>query len=365
MIVGQNARLSASEVKIAIQGCPNGVGLFVVPLHSDKTVSGAAITKSGINGAISIKEVGEIELALSQMNEPRYAVVATSLTGTTLAHHINGRKLTVADLSGGIEQVIDIEMQNSNAHSLELLEVYLHNGVWKVRCLLGSYATESDFTKRFGFTVSPNQFGISPSQATQTLAPTQAAPGTGAQGKQRDSGNGLSGLTMPSNTDEARETAGRLLNAGKGWLQRFSSASREKAEEIKTEALKFKSDSFLNAVVAGGVLVGWADGDLSSGERDKLKVLICTNSALSIYDEKDISEKFDHFNAQFSKDFDVGELAAFEALRKVRGDVAKSEFILQLVISIGASDGDFDADERRYARKIAHALDVEPSKFEL
>ncbi len=354
MISGQNAALASNKVSLMVQGAGDGVGLFVTPLHSDKTISGQIAAKNGVQNGVSFSEK-VVTLELDNMHEPRYLVSAISLTGTLLSHLMSGKNLVVSSANGAQEQTISIDFTNTNAFGLEMVEVYKHNGVWKIRCLMATYGLKQDFLTRFQ--MDPLTLDFSRDAVMPQQAPTPATASQAAQGG--------TPISVPANMDEARETASKLMTAGKGWLQRFASASKDKAEEVKTEALKFKSESFLQAVVGGGVLMGYADGEMSGNERDKLKNLIVTNSALSVYDEKDLAEAFDAFNAKFSKDFDIGELSAFEALRKIRGSVEKSEFILQLVISIGASDGNFDQDERRYAKKIAYALDVEPSKFDL
>ena len=44
----------------------------------------------------------------------------------------------------------------------------------------------------------------------------------------------------------------------------FLNQLKTKANELKTEALKFKNKDFLNAAMAGSALVAMADGSISS-----------------------------------------------------------------------------------------------------
>jgi tellurite resistance protein TerB len=50
----------------------------------------------------------------------------------------------------------------------------------------------------------------------------------------------------------------------------FLSQLKTKANELKTEALKFKNKDFLNAAMAGSALIAMADGSISSEEKQKM-----------------------------------------------------------------------------------------------
>ena len=74
----------------------------------------------------------------------------------------------------------------------------------------------------------------------------------------------------------------------------FLSQLKTKANELKTEALKFKNKDFLNAAMAGSALIAMADGSISSEEKQKMIKFIENNDALSIFTISDVIKAFHH-----------------------------------------------------------------------
>ena len=145
----------------------------------------------------------------------------------------------------------------------------------------------------------------------------------------------------------------------------FMSSLKDKANELKTEALKFKNKNFLNAAMAGSALLALADGDISPEEKKKMLKFISHYEPLSVFKQAEIITAFSDFVTQLEFDNDLGEASAFEAIGKIKSDTAAARLIMRLVIAIGAADGDFDNDEKAMAKRIANELSLNPSDFEL
>ncbi len=145
----------------------------------------------------------------------------------------------------------------------------------------------------------------------------------------------------------------------------FLSQLKTKANELKTEALKFKNKDFLNAAMAGSALIAMADGSISSEEKQKMIKFIENNDALSIFTISDVIKAFQEFVSQLEFDKDIGEAQAYQALGKMKSNSEASRLLIRMIIAIAASDGNFDAQERNIASKIAKELGLEPSEFEL
>jgi len=145
----------------------------------------------------------------------------------------------------------------------------------------------------------------------------------------------------------------------------FMNELKEKASELKNEALKFKNKNFLQAAMAGSALLALADGVISADEKKKMLKFIENYEPLSVFKTPDIINTFSDFVTQLEFDADLGEAKAFEALAKMKSNDAAGRLIMRLVIAIGASDGDFDEDEKVMARRIANELGVNASEFEL
>ena len=145
----------------------------------------------------------------------------------------------------------------------------------------------------------------------------------------------------------------------------FLSQLKSKANELKTEALKFKNKDFLNAAMAGSALVAMADGSISSEEKQKMIKFIENNDALSIFTTSDVIKAFQDFVGQLEFDKDIGEAKAYQALGKMKSNTEASRLLVRMIIAIASSDGNFDDHEKKVAVKIAKELAIDPSEFEL
>ena len=148
-------------------------------------------------------------------------------------------------------------------------------------------------------------------------------------------------------------------------LSNFLQQARNKLSEMKNEALKFKSKDFLNAALGGSALVIMADGKIDPQEKIKMMTFIESHEALSIYDTSEVVKTWKDYIDTLEMDADIGEAKAMSALGKIKGSDEQARLVLRMVCSIGDADGDFDADERRAASKIAVELGLNPSEFDL
>jgi tellurite resistance protein TerB len=148
-------------------------------------------------------------------------------------------------------------------------------------------------------------------------------------------------------------------------FENFLSQLKTKANELKTEALKFKNKDFLNAAMAGSALIAMADGSISSTEKQKMIKFIESNDALSIFTTSDVIKAFQDFVSQLEFDKEIGEAKAYQAIGKMKSNSEASRLLVRMIIAIASSDGNFDQDEKKIAVKIAKELSINPSEFEL
>ncbi|MEI6146339.1 MAG: Tellurite resistance TerB [Methylococcales bacterium] len=145
----------------------------------------------------------------------------------------------------------------------------------------------------------------------------------------------------------------------------FLSQLKTKANELKTEALKFKNKDFLNAAMAGSALIAMADGSITSEEKQKMIKFIESNDALSVFTTSDVIKAFQEFVGQLEFDKDIGEAKAYQAIGKMKSNNEAARLLVRMIIAIAASDGNFDAQEKNIASKITRELGLQPSEFEL
>lgn len=145
----------------------------------------------------------------------------------------------------------------------------------------------------------------------------------------------------------------------------FLNDLKTKANELKTEALKFKNKEFLEAAMAGSALIAMADGKISAEEKQKMIKFIENHDALSIFTTSDVIKSFQDFVGQLEFDKDIGEAKAFLALGKMKSNAEAGRLLVRMIIAIASSDGDFDAQEQIVAGRIAKELTLNPAEFGL
>ena len=148
-------------------------------------------------------------------------------------------------------------------------------------------------------------------------------------------------------------------------FENFINQLKTKANELKTEALKFKNKDFLNAAMAGSALIAMADGNVSAEEKQKMIKFIEANDALSVFTTSDVIKAFQDFIGQLEFDKDIGEAKAYQALGKMKTNAEAARLLMRMIIAIAASDGNFDSTEKAIASKIAKELGLNPTEFEL
>lgn len=145
----------------------------------------------------------------------------------------------------------------------------------------------------------------------------------------------------------------------------FFDQLKSKANELKSDVLKYKNKDFLNAAMAGSALIAMADGTISSEEKQKMIKFIEHNDALSVFSTKDVIAAFQDFVGQIEFDKDIGSAAAYQAIAKMKSNSEQARLLIRMIIGIASSDGVFDTDEKKIAVKIATELALNPAEFEL
>lgn len=145
----------------------------------------------------------------------------------------------------------------------------------------------------------------------------------------------------------------------------FINQIKAKAGELKDQAQKYRTKEFLGAALGGSALVAVADGTIDASEKQKMMAFIENHDVLSVFSTSEVVKVWKDFIDTIEMDKDIGEAKALEALHKIRGKDEQARLVMRMVCAIGAADGDFDADERRVAAKVARELGLDPSEFEL
>ncbi|KAA5605859.1 Tellurite resistance TerB [Roseospira marina] len=145
------------------------------------------------------------------------------------------------------------------------------------------------------------------------------------------------------------------------WVKKNVTDARD---TLNAEITKFKSKDLMEAVVAGCALVAYADGNVSSEEKQKMMGYLKTSDQLKVFDSNDVIKTFQKYVEKFEFDSTIGTGEVMQAVGKFR-DKPQAQLIVRVCCAIGASDGDFDANERAAVRRMSSELGLNPSDFNL
>lgn len=227
-------------------------------------------------------------------------------------------------------------------------EVYRRNGAWKLRFLGDGFKSFEAASKALGIEIKamqsqPQGSVISNPESDKSRAPEQHQHSSESS-------------AMPAS--EMNSTLKDSLTRGRNMFDKIKQTLRAKTDELATEVKKFKNKEFLNAAMAGSVLVAVADGSVSSEEKQKMIRFIKANKALQVFDSKKVIETFNQYLDVVEFDMDAGRAECFDAIAKLKGKEDQARLVVRMVIAIGESDGDFDQDERRVVEEISKEMNV-------
>jgi tellurite resistance protein TerB len=146
------------------------------------------------------------------------------------------------------------------------------------------------------------------------------------------------------------------------WLkQRFNEVS----SNLKAEVTKIRNKSFLEATVAGCVIVAHADGVVKPAEKQKMMGFLRNSDVLSVYSTEEVIELFDKYAKQFEFDYQIGQASALQAVAKLKNKPDEARLMVRVCCAIGAADGNFDDNEKAAVRNICAELGLNPKDFDL
>lgn len=134
---------------------------------------------------------------------------------------------------------------------------------------------------------------------------------------------------------------------------------------LKNEMTKFKNKDLMEGIVAGCALVAYADGNVSSAEKQKMVGFIKQSEALQVYDLEKVLASFTKFVSKFEFDGVIGKGEALQAIAKLKKKDGEARLLVRVCCAIGASDGNFDAQERATVAEICRELGLDPKDFDL
>ncbi|MCK1788774.1 tellurite resistance TerB family protein [Pseudomonas violetae] len=146
------------------------------------------------------------------------------------------------------------------------------------------------------------------------------------------------------------------------WLKDNVAAARDK---LTTEVTKFKNQRFMDAMTANCALIAAASGGVSSEEKQKMAAFISQSPELKVFNMTDVIKSFNSHCEKFEFDFQIGQAEALKVMSKIKNDPGAGRLLVRVGCAIGASDGDFDAEEKAACRLVCAELGLNPADFDL
>lgn len=145
------------------------------------------------------------------------------------------------------------------------------------------------------------------------------------------------------------------------WLKRNIIETRD---SLNAEIVKFKSKDLLEAIVASSAMVAYADGSVSSEEKQKLMGYLRTSDQLKHFDQNDVIKLFQKYVEKYEFDASIATGEVMTAVSKFKGK-PQAQLVVRVCCAIGASDGDFDQTEKAVVRRMCTELELDPAAFGL
>lgn len=146
------------------------------------------------------------------------------------------------------------------------------------------------------------------------------------------------------------------------WLKTNATMARD---ALTTEVGKFRNKRFMEATASACALIAAADGEVSSAEKVKMTGFIKNSPELKVFDLNDVIKVFNDACAKFEFDSRIGQAEALKVVGALKGNDGACRLLVRVACAIGASDGDFDEQEKVACRLICRELDLSPADFEL
>jgi tellurite resistance protein TerB len=124
--------------------------------------------------------------------------------------------------------------------------------------------------------------------------------------------------------------------------------------KAKNEVAAFKNADLMQAAVAAGVLVAYADGDCSDEEVDTLMNVLGSSPALAPFKDK-IAENFEKYSQLMEASKRMGTRDLMKEIEDCKHDDTEAETVLIVALDVADADGD-DPKEAIVLEKIAKAL---------
>jgi len=130
-------------------------------------------------------------------------------------------------------------------------------------------------------------------------------------------------------------------------------------ERIKRQIARLRSRSFMEAAMATGALVAWADRKAKACERSALETLLRSDEALGAADAEEALAVYDAYVVALVDDYAAAKKRVLELATGFAGDETSGQALLDVGMAIGISDRSFVASEYAEIVQLSEVLGLD------
>lgn len=137
---------------------------------------------------------------------------------------------------------------------------------------------------------------------------------------------------------------------------------KRKKKEITVTLHKVENRDLMEAICAGAVLVGYADGSFSDEEQKKLEGIIASNSNLAHFGSE-IGKTIDQYCLMFEAGVRTARMKLMKEIEDLESNEDQKIEAFLIMIDIADSDGEIDEKELEVLQNIGRTLGLNPEKY--
>lgn len=137
---------------------------------------------------------------------------------------------------------------------------------------------------------------------------------------------------------------------------------KKKTAAAKVTLHKVENRDLMEAIVAGAVLVAYADGDCSPEELLKLQDIIESNDNLKHFGSE-IGTTIDKYSAMYESGKRIAKMKLMKELADVSADEEQKIEAFIIAIEIADADGEIDEQELAVLKEIGKQFGLNPDSY--
>lgn len=154
---------------------------------------------------------------------------------------------------------------------------------------------------------------------------------------------------------------GNQKTMAQSFLDQLKSGGSSFLQGVQRQAARYTNKEFLRGVTAGIALTVLADGDFQDEEQDDVIEFVTTNPALAAFSATEKTALLQEY-LQKAKN-KMSQIELFGYISPLKSDATAAETLVQLVIVLANSDGDFADTEKKMVGRIARTLGLNAEDY--